>query len=92
MRRPTHQHHAATPIVNNTDSPVGLMGWLDTQSNAGLRIIGSRGHSHVILISSWPRTHVQSREHPGFAVSPLGVKLAPETSDRAVPFRQMNYR
>ena len=31
------------------------MGWLDTQSNAGLRIIGSRGHSHVILISSWPR-------------------------------------
>ena len=31
------------------------MGWLDPQSNAGLRIIGSRGHSHVILISSWPR-------------------------------------
>ena len=43
------------------------MGWLDTQSNAGLRIIGSRGHSHVILIRSWPRTTVRSREHPGFA-------------------------
>ena len=43
------------------------MGWLDTHSNAGLRIIGSRGHSHVILIRSWPRTTVRSREHPGFA-------------------------
>ena len=48
-RRPTHQPHA-TPMVNDTDSSVGVVGWRDTQSNAGLRIIGSRGHSHVILI------------------------------------------
>ena len=53
------------------------MGSLDTQSNAGLRIIGSRGHSHMILISSWLRSmsgHVNIRI---FAISPLGVKLAP---------------
>ena len=43
------------------------------------------------MISNWRRTAVRSREYPGFAVSPLSlcVKLAPKTSDRAVPFRQV---
>ena len=64
-----YQHSTETqtdPPTNPIDSSVGVgaMGWLDTQSNAGLRIFGSRGHSHVILISSWPRTtsgHVNIR-------------------------------
>ena len=38
-RRPTHRPNA-TPVVNSTDSAVGVMGWLHTQSNAGLRIFG----------------------------------------------------
>ena len=79
----THTHTHA-----RTHARARAMEGLDTQSNAGLRIIGSRGHNHVILISSWLRTisgHVNIRV---FAVCPLGVKLAPDTSDRAVPFRQ----